>query len=85
MADLTTGSTVAMISDKIGSYISTIPTDPGKGVATIANINSCILTGDSFGYYTDTGGSMFAITALMESEKGNTTNCLGVVNSNKQG
>ena len=28
--DLTNGSTVEMVKDKIGSYISALPTDPGK-------------------------------------------------------
>ncbi len=82
----TTGTSVAMVADKISSYVSTIPTDPGKGTIAILGVPGNIqVTGDSFAYYTNTGWTMFAITALMESKKGNTTNATGVVDSDKKG
>lgn len=52
----TTGTSVAMVADKISSYVSTIPTDPGKGTIAILGVPGNIqVTGDSFAYYTNTG------------------------------
>ncbi len=84
----TTGTSIAtpFVSSAIGSYLTTIPTDPGKGTLAILGASGNIMvTWDSFAYYTNTGWTMYAITALMESKKGNTTNAIGVIDSDKQG
>lgn len=73
-------SSISDISDKIWDYLTEIPSEPWKGIIAMNN-GSCRLTGESFGYFTDSVGSMYAITHLMESRRGNTNNCLGVVDS----
>ncbi len=75
-------STISSISDSLSPYLSTIPTDAGKWVAAKMSVNSCVLTGDSFAYSSNISWSWFAVTALSESKKGNTSNCLWVVDSN---
>lgn len=77
----TAQSTVAMIPN-LTHYISSIPNDPWKGIAAVMSVNnSCVLTGDSFAYNSNSSWSWFAITSLNESKRGNTTNCLGVIDS----
>ncbi len=83
----TTGTSIARqdITDAISPYLTTIPTDPGKWTVAIDIPPSNIqVTGDSFAYWTNTWWTVYAITALMESKKGNTTNAVGMIDSNKQ-
>ncbi len=84
----TTGTSIARqdITDAISPYLTTIPTDPGKWTVAIDSPPSNIqVTGDSFAYWTNTGWTVYAITALMESKKGNTTNATQLIDSDKQG
>ncbi len=84
----TTGTSIARqdITDAISPYLTTIPTDPGKWTVAISTAPGNIqVTGDSFAYWTNAGWTVYAITALMESKKGNTTNGTGVIDSDKQG
>ncbi len=74
------------VTNAIAPYLSTIPTDPGKWTVAILGLPGNIqVTGDSFAYWTNTGWTVYAITALMESKKGNTTNATEVIDSDKQG
>ena len=88
LAPLTaTGTSIARqdITDAISPYMTTIPTDPGKWTVAISGYDGNILvTGDSFAYWTNTWWTVYAITALMESKKGNTTNATEVIDSDKQ-
>ena len=83
----TTGTSIARqdITDAISPYLTTIPTDPGKWTVAIDIPPSNIqVTGDSFAYWTNTWWTVYAITALMESKKGNTTNATQTIDSDKQ-
>ena len=81
----TAESTIAMLTG-IAPYISVVPKNLSKGIAALMNAtSSCVLTGDSFAYASDASWKWFAITALSESKKGNSNNCLWVIDSNKQG
>ena len=74
-----------IVTNAIAPYLSTIPTDPGKWTVAIDGVPWNIqVTGDSFAYWTDIWWKVYAVTALMESKKGNTTNAVGVVDSDKQ-
>ena len=88
LAPLTsTGTSIATpsVSTAISPYMTTIPTDPGKGTVAISTAPwNIMVTGDSFAYWTNTGWTIYAITALMESKKGNTTNATEVIDSDKQ-
>ncbi len=75
-----------IVTDAISPYLTNIPTDPGKWTVAISTEPGGILaTGDSFAYWTNDAWTGYAITALMESKKGNTTNGTGVIDSDKQG
>lgn len=79
-------SSVDMIADKLAPHLSSIPTDTWKGVAAqLDPSNSCVQIGDSFAYATNESGAWYAITSRSESKKGNTNNCLWVVDANNDG
>ncbi len=74
-----------IVTDAISPYLTNIPTDPGKWTVAISTEPGGILaTGDSFAYWTNDAWTGYAITALMESKKGNTTNGTGLIDSDKQ-
>lgn len=77
-------STTTMIADQLNWYITTIPLDGWKGIAAYSSW-SCGKFGDAFWYYTNEQRNMFAITATMESKKGNTNNCGWVINKDGDG
>lgn len=77
-------STVKSLSWKLEWLLTSMPTDPGKGTATYSDGN-CIKGWDSFAYYTDVSGKMYAITSLSESNKWNTTTCKWVVDRANDG
>lgn len=86
VASWTIPSTVEAIgSGFIWQYLTQIPTDPGKGVFTDSAAGECKLWGDSFAYYTDPAWKMFAITAISESKRGNTTACKGLIDADNNG
>ncbi len=74
-----------IVTNAIAPYLTDIPTDPGKGTVAISTApGNIMVTGDSFAYWTNDAWTGYAITALMESKKGNTTNGTGVIDSDKQ-
>ncbi len=86
LSDTPTSVATPSVSSLISPYLTTIPTDPGKGTVAIYNGGGNIMvTGDSFAYWTDTWWTVYAITALMESKKGNTTNAIWVIDKDKEG
>ena len=88
LAPLTsTGTSIATpsVSTAISPYMTTIPTDPGKGTVAISwQPGNIQVTGDSFAYWTNDAWTGYAITALMESKKGNTTNSTEVIDRDKE-
>jgi prepilin-type N-terminal cleavage/methylation domain-containing protein len=68
-------SSISNIDSSLWSYLKSIPLDPsGKGIAA-NNDWSCIDIWNSYAYYTDATGSIYAITSFKESKKGNANAC----------
>ncbi len=74
-------SSVESIKWSLESYITNIPTDPLVGLQTDVWWE-CNKDGKYFAYFSDATGTMYAITALMETKKWNTTNCKWVIDRN---
>ena len=66
-------SSLDTISGQLGSYLTSLPTDPnGNGIAT-TSAGTCVNKGKSYAYYTAPG--LYAITSSKESKKGNASSC----------
>lgn len=63
-------------------YIKNIPTDSRQWLQAGVNWN-CNKQWEYFAYYTEESGKMYAITAISESRRWNTTNCWWEINTVK--
>lgn len=74
-------SSVESIKWLLESYITNIPTDPLMGLETDIWWE-CIKGWKYFSYYSNSTWTMYAITAMMETKRWNTTNCKWVIDAN---
>ncbi len=75
-------SSMTSLMDEISKYTNWIPQDPGRQGIWADREWWCILWWISYAYYSD-GKKSYAITAVKESKRGNTTNCHGSIDTNK--
>ena len=65
--------------------MTSLPKDPkGTGISS-SSAGECITAGNSYAYYTDLAGSLYAITSTKESKKGNASACGDTIDKNKDG
>ena len=76
-----TQSSIESIKWALESYITNVPTDPLVGLETDIWWE-CVKGGKYFAYYSDATWTMYAITAMMETKKWNTTNCGWIIDRN---
>ena len=81
----TVGSSLNDISTLISSYLTSLPQDPNWSGIKSSPTGECITAGNSYAYYTDLAGSLYAITSTKESKKGNASACGDTIDKNKDG
>lgn len=65
--------------------MTSIPKDPnGQGIQASTS-GDCLIQGDNYAYYTDSIGSLYAVTTIKESKKGNASSCNSLIDRSRNG